>query len=114
VRLSDRVESKIVKAIHDHATPVDQSEPPDHEFFIVNMPGKGMRAMVALILPVSAEDNTSQMDDIDPYASQGEFDMLISRLLITARQVQSGIVLLGQPGLGRSTPASAGGLVLPS
>jgi hypothetical protein len=109
MRLSDRVESKIVQSVHSQATPVE-GEAPDHEFFIVNMPGKGLRAMVALILPINAEDNTSQMDDIDPYASQHEFDALISRLWITARQVQSGVVLSGQPGLGRR---SAGGLVLP-
>ena len=110
MRLSDRVESKIVQAVHSEATPVE-GEPPDHEFFIVNMPGKGLRAMVMLILPLNDDDNTAQADDIDPYASQPEFNVLISRLWIEARLAQSGVVLSGQPGVVRRSP---GGLALPS
>lgn len=109
MRLSDRIQNKITRAL-DSLPNEDMHELPDYDFFLVNMPETGLRAMVLLIIPVDEQDNSAPRYDIDPYAGQDEFNDLIARLWQEGTQARSGVVLSGQPGLARR---SRSGLVLP-
>lgn len=109
MRLTDLVNDKVEAAIAK-LTWGELNRPPDHECFIMDIPPRGLRAMVVLIVPLSSEDNTAPRDDIDPYDGQDEFDQLLARLWKNAMEQRHGIIRSAAPGLIRR---SASGLHLP-
>lgn len=117
MHLSDKVKLKITKALGE--LPNEEMEIlPDYEFWPVLVPmadgGQGIHMMVVLFVPVSDKDYAAPMLDIDPYASQGDFNALILRLYENGSESRNASRLAVAPGLVQpGARRSQSGLVLP-
>jgi hypothetical protein len=117
MRLSVAVQNKIAKAID--SLPNEEADPlPDYEFWPVTVStpdgGQGLHMMIALFVPLGDGDYTAPRQDIDPYASQGEFNTLITALYDAGLAAQHPGRLAVAPGLvPPGLRRSRGGLVLP-
>lgn len=117
MHLTDKVKTKITRAIY--SLPNEEMEVlPDFEFWpvMVRTPdgGQGVNVMVVLFVPVNDKDYAAPMDDIDPYASQGDFNALITALWEHGSDSRNTARLAVAPGLVQpGARMSPGGLVLP-